>query len=49
MLECDPISTQDNDQFAKLWLHECSRVFADRLVSEQDHKFYRNLTLEILN
>ena len=28
-----PNSVNSPDSFAKLWLHECSRVFADRLVS----------------
>ena len=31
ILMSEPISIQDNDMFARLWMHECSRVFADRL------------------
>jgi dynein heavy chain len=49
MLQINPISMQENDQFASLWLHECSRVFSDRLVTEQDKNFFRTQTLEILN
>lgn len=33
MLMVKPNSVNSPDSFAKLWLHECSRVFADRLVS----------------
>lgn len=29
-------------------MHECSRVFADRLVAETDKEFYRDLVAEIL-
>lgn len=30
-------------------MHECSRVFSDRLVAESDRQFYRDLVAEILN
>jgi len=30
-------------------MHECSRVFADRLMAESDRQFYRDLVAEILN
>lgn len=36
------------DTFAKLWLHECSRVFNDRLINEQDREFFRNLVKDLL-
>jgi hypothetical protein len=44
-----PISIQDNDSFAKLWLHEATRVFADRLCTTEDINFFQELAIEILN
>ncbi len=37
---------RDNDTFAKLWIHETSRVFSDRLTNEQDHQWFKNLIIE---
>ena len=34
ILQCNYIDTKD--QCAKLWLHECSRVFCDRLINDED-------------
>ena len=48
ILMTKPISVSDNDMFAKLWLHEASRVFADRLCSTEDIEFFQDLVLEIL-
>ena len=45
---CKPVSVQDNDTFAKLWLHECSRVFADRLCTQEDHTFFQEQMLDLL-
>eukprot|EP00820_Chromera_velia_P013184 Cvel_23772.t1-p1 / transcript=Cvel_23772.t1 / gene=Cvel_23772 / organism=Chromera_velia_CCMP2878 / gene_product=Dynein heavy chain 7, axonemal, putative / transcript_product=Dynein heavy chain 7, axonemal, putative / location=Cvel_scaffold2493:30-23749(-) / protein_length=3778 / sequence_SO=supercontig / SO=protein_coding / is_pseudo=false len=33
---CTPDSLQSQDDMVKCWVHECSRVFADRLVSLED-------------
>jgi len=33
ILMCEPFKIQDEDKYGKLWLHECTRVFADRLCS----------------
>lgn len=49
LLLTNPITMQDNDDFASLWLHECSRVFADRLVDSADRQFFQTLSLEILS
>ena len=39
---------QDNDTFAKLWLHECSRVFADRLSTPQDREYFQAQVVDLL-
>jgi len=36
------------DSFARLWLHECSRVFNDRLINEQDREFFRHLVKDLI-
>jgi len=33
---------------AKLWLHECSRVFADRLINAEDLKWFNEVVLELI-
>ena len=33
---------------ARLWLHEASRVFADRLVNTEDTEWFRNVSTEML-
>lgn len=37
----------DND-FIKLWAHECSRIFKDRLVSVEDQTFFDNLLQDLV-
>ena len=39
--------SSDND-FLKLWAHECSRTFKDRLISVQDQVFFEGLLKDIL-
>lgn len=34
--------TNESD-FIKLWAHECSRIFKDRLISTEDQVFFDNL------
>lgn len=39
ILMCEPkllVSGNDNEYYAKLWLHECTRVFGDRLCTPED-------------
>lgn len=39
---------KDHEKIAKLWLHECERVYGDRLVSPQDLSIYKQEMLEII-
>ena len=43
-----PLSVTNLDTFARLWLHECSRVFNDRLINIQDREFFRNVSTDLL-
>ena len=43
-----PQSIQNSKVFTKLWLHECQRIFHDRLIDEGDRKFFRDLVMELL-
>ena len=35
--------SQDLNGMLRLWCHECSRVFEDRLVSAEDRDWFQNL------
>jgi dynein heavy chain len=48
ILMTKPQHIPDTDTFAKLWLHECSRVFADRLCTQEDREFYQTLVCDLL-
>ena len=37
------VSVQSEEQLARLWMHECLRVFHDRLLREDKPWFTRNL------
>ena len=45
---CEPYKIADDDKYAKLWLHECTRVFADRLCTAEDVEAYQAIASEIL-
>lgn len=32
----------------KLWIHECSRVFHDRLINNEDRLWFQNLIMELI-
>ena len=34
---------EEVDQYARLWFHECMRVFHDRLINEQDREIFVNI------
>jgi dynein heavy chain len=39
---------QDDTQFMRLWVHECTRTFEDRMINEQDHSWFQNLVNDLL-
>lgn len=45
VMRADPKSTTESDQLVTLWLHEASRVFADRLVNAEDNAWFRQASL----
>lgn len=36
------------DTAVKLWAHECSRVFYDRLINREDQQWFEDLLVELL-
>jgi dynein heavy chain len=40
---CKPISIDNEASCARLWMHEVSRVFYDRLINEEDREFFKEL------
>jgi dynein heavy chain, axonemal len=47
-MRADARSTADVKQLLCLWLHECSRVFEDRLTNSEDHSWFRGRQGELL-
>ena len=43
-----PGAVQSPDQFILLWMHECQRVFMDRLTNERDREYFADITIELL-
>lgn len=39
---------RDADTVTKLWIHEISRVFHDRLINEEDRDWFKDLVVELL-
>lgn len=44
-----PISIQNPDTMAKLWVNESQRVFYDRLINNEDKLWFTKLIIELLN
>ena len=44
-----PQTVFEPDTFIKLWVHECSRIFADRLMARADHDYYESLIVEAIS
>jgi dynein heavy chain len=41
-------SITTTDDFAKLWVHECQRVFMDRLNTQADRDYFKELALDLM-
>jgi dynein heavy chain len=39
---------RDADTVTKLWVHEVSRVFHDRLINDEDRNWFKELIVELL-
>ncbi len=44
-----PISMSTPEVFAKLWMHECCRVFHDRLINNEDKLWFTKMMAELSN
>ena len=49
VLRADPQFVDSKDAMTRLWVHECFRVFHDRMTDDQDRKWFRALVEEKLN
>eukprot|EP01116_Phalansterium_solitarium_P008654 TRINITY_DN225_c0_g1_i6.p1 TRINITY_DN225_c0_g1~~TRINITY_DN225_c0_g1_i6.p1 ORF type:complete len:4288 (+),score=2116.54 TRINITY_DN225_c0_g1_i6:207-13070(+) len=49
MLSVSPGTVTRKQQLLRLWLHECRRVFDDRLVDDRDRGFFHKLLDDTLN
>ena len=43
-----PLQVKDEEQMTRLWIHEVSRVFHDRMINEQDRRWYYALIVEMV-
>lgn len=48
VMRADPKTVIQSSDVLRLWLHECDRVFADRLVNEEDRTWLRTTQASIL-
>lgn len=39
---------REEPQIVKLWIHEVSRVFHDRLINDEDREWFQDLIVELL-
>ena len=47
MLMIRPRKCSTLDTFARLWIHECSRIFCDRLINEDDQVWFNKTLAEL--
>ena len=49
IMQAQPSSYKgQSDKVVRLWIHECKRVFEDRLINTEDIKFFRDFMKEAL-
>jgi dynein heavy chain len=48
MLMVKPSSVNNAEVLARLWIHECSRVFADRLITAADRAWFQDTVYEMV-
>ena len=39
----------DSDTFCQLWVHECSRVFHDRLINQSDQSWFKSKSCDLMS
>ena len=44
-----PRKCATGDVFARLWVHECMRIFYDRLINEDDQQWFQKLMVELVS
>lgn len=49
LLMCKPGKISEPEQLVRLWIHESTRVFYDRLINNEDREWFNKLVEEILN
>lgn len=49
MLMTKPVSVPSAEVMSKLWMHECLRVFHDRLINEEDKTWFTRMLAELSN
>lgn len=48
-MRADPRGTKVADDVLRIWLHECDRVFADRLVNDEDRQWLKDAQGGLMN
>lgn len=48
ILMVKPVSLQSPESLARLWINECLRVFYDRLINNDDKKWFTQLIMELM-
>ena len=49
ILMTKPVSMPTPEVFAKIWMHECCRVFHDRLINNEDKLWFTKMVAELSN
>ena len=49
MLMTNPKSISSAEVFARLWVHECMRIFGDRLVAQEDRDWLQNYVVSVMS